>query len=61
MNYDLYDYVSACLWAQFPRSRHNRRVDQRLIRGNFGLGLSLFTEITAAQQEFMVSVLVSVL
>jgi hypothetical protein len=23
--------------SQFTRSRHNRRVDQRLIRGNFGL------------------------
>ena len=27
----------SCVRAQFTRSRHNRRVDQRLIRGNFGL------------------------
>jgi hypothetical protein len=26
------------VWPQFTRSRHNRRVDQRLIRGNLGLG-----------------------
>ena len=35
--YDLHDYVASCVRSQFTRSRHNRRADQRLIRGNFGL------------------------
>src|SRR5947207_2554645 len=38
-SYDLHDYSSTRLSAQFTRSRRNRRVDQRLIRGNFGLGV----------------------
>ena len=30
--------MASCVRSQFTRSRHNRRADQRLIRGNFGLG-----------------------
>lgn len=34
---DLHDYVPSHRRAQFTWSQHSRRVDQRLIRGNFGL------------------------
>jgi hypothetical protein len=39
--------------SQFTRSRHNRRADQRLIRGNFGLaaGELTFTGEEAARLE----------
>ena len=35
--HDLHDYARSSQGAPFTWSRHHRRVDQRLIRGNFGL------------------------
>ena len=38
----------SCVRPQFSRSTHNRRVDQRLIRGNFGLD-SLYADRATAE------------